>query len=229
MNSLSVGHFVWYLKNIDCTWRPEDYKARVIVKSIKNEHFKGYADFKVGGRKVRIDYDNSDELVSIVGKALGKKISELDTPAKFHIVPIPNSDMFVGAKGPFRVHELAKRVTAKAPTGATCVPALRWREPKESAHAGGGTRDIEKLEALLVLEERPDGPVILLDDVLTTGSHMAAATRFLRKNGITVLSGVVVARATDDQHDKILEWCVEDVDCRTAPEKIQSLFKRIRS
>jgi orotate phosphoribosyltransferase len=52
------------------------------------------------------------------------------------------------------------------------------------------------------LFEKPNDQVVLFDDVLTSGSQLIAAARFLTKEGVAPVRGAVVARATKEQRDK---------------------------
>ncbi len=49
--------------------------------------------------------------------------------------------------------------------------------------------------------ENPAAPIVLFDDVLTSGSQMIAAARLLTKQGLAPQRGLVVAHATKIQDD----------------------------
>src|SRR4051812_27699526 len=67
------------------------------------------------------------------------------------------------------------------------------------AYLSGGTRDPEDLFRRLRLRGRlsADRPVVLIDDVMASGSHLRAAAAFLESQGATIVKAIYAARADD--------------------------------
>ena len=200
MTKLPYVHWCYHLTDVDCEWRQVDYSGRTVVKGLKGEPFKGYMDAKVAGVATRFDSNNIEELIDQILPAVGRRLRD-DIAGPISIVPIPNSGMALGAAGPFRSVELAKKVAAGFGANATVCEAIRWDAPRKKAHQNNDYRHPGLYEPHMRLVVRPKAPVVLFDDVLTSGSQMIAAARMLTKQGVAPERGLVVARATKIQHD----------------------------
>ena len=86
------------------------------------------------------------------------------------------------------------------------VPAIRWDKPRDPSHTKHEYRYPDLYQPHMRLAAKPQHKVVLLDDVLTSGSQMIAATRFLISKGIQVVRGVSIARASPIQHDDTFGW-----------------------
>jgi hypothetical protein len=110
------------------------------------------------------------------------------------LLPIPGSDCTVSESKPPSTLVLAEAVrrTARIATGIS--DCLRWTRPRVPSHLGG-TRDSARLLRDLVLVGRPSGGrVVLIDDVVTTGAHLAAAAARLQTEGYDCHEAICVAR-----------------------------------
>jgi predicted amidophosphoribosyltransferase len=110
--------------------------------------------------------------------------------------------MAVGAVGDFRTVQLARKVARGVKGVVEVSEAIRWDAPREKAHLKGGARHYSQYEPHMVLTATPAHDVVLFDDVITSGSQMIAAARFLRARGINVRRGVTFARAVQAQYDE---------------------------
>jgi hypothetical protein len=199
-----------YLTDVYVPWRPVDYDVRNIVKGMKKESFRGYSQFRIHGKSVIYTENNVEEvmplLLSRVGEDMAKQIDE-----EVDVVPIPGSEMAVGAPGSFRIVDLATKFVSGYGAKANLVSAIRWDAPRKKAHQSHDLRSPDLFQPHMRLAEKPTRSVLLFDDVMTSGSQMVAAARFLRENGYELAAGCVVARATKTQHDKMIEWTTEDL------------------
>ncbi len=200
MTHLPYDFWCHHLTDVDCQWRTVDWNSRIVVKGLKAEPFNGYMEVKIGGAPRRIDSDNINELIDLILPAIGRKLRN-DIASPISIVPIPNSGMAVGANGPFRAVELAQKVAHGFGIGATVCPAIRWDAPRQKAHQSHDYRHPDLYEPHMQLMAQPQAPIVLFDDVLTSGSQMIAAARMLTKKGFPPQRGLVVARATKIQHE----------------------------
>jgi predicted amidophosphoribosyltransferase len=82
---------------------------------------------------------------------------------------------------------------------AIVADLLRWSEAMTPAHIALGSRDPEDLYRRLRLRGRlpPDRRVVLIDDVIASGSHLRAAAAFLESQGATIVKAICAARADD--------------------------------
>jgi len=211
MTSIPYSFWFNHLTEIDgVQWRPIDWDAAKIVRGLKQEPFKGYVRWKVGGAWRDFTTANVEHFVDVILPSLGGKIGEL-IDGDISIVPIPNSGMAIGAKGDFRVVDLATKLVAGIGARAKMIPAIRWDKPREKSHKTRGMRSPEMYQPFMRLADRPTGKVVLFDDVLTSGSQSVAAARFLKENGYNVVHAVTVAKAGKTQVDKPFEFRTEEL------------------
>lgn len=212
MSSLPVGFGIYYLTQIEgVTWRSTDYDMRNIVRGLKGSYFNGYSDLVIGGKTERYDTNNIEKFVDLLLPAVGKKLSQT-LNGKISIVPIPNSAMCVGKKGEFRIVDLAEKLAKGYGSDAEVCPAIRWVTEKERAHKSDEHRDPRVYQPLMRLADKPKHRVVIFDDVLTSGSQMIAAARFMKAKGFDVVHGAVGARVTSEQHNPMMKWRTETIE-----------------
>ena len=94
----------------------------------------------------------------------------------------------------------ARAVVDHWPGDAYVFDVLRWKTPIMKAHEGGERDPLTLLDLL----DEPLEPitrgmrVVLVDDVMTKGGHMAACARLLAEHGAAVRLGVVAAHAVHE-------------------------------
>jgi predicted amidophosphoribosyltransferase len=177
VDPLSVASGLFYLTEIEgVTWRSQDYTARNIVRGLKNEPFKGYSDIRISGIVRRYDSSNIKDFVQLLMRGMGKRLKE-HISGRVSIVPIPNSDMVVGAEGPFRIVELANELARGYGNEAAVIPAIRWIKPRDKSHKSNEFRSPDLYQPNMRLLEKPKNQVLLFDDVMTSGSQMVASAR----------------------------------------------------
>ncbi|WP_152278173.1 hypothetical protein [Methylorubrum populi] len=150
-----------------------------------------------------------DVALDLAGQVLAERLLEL-APEPVTLVPIPNSHAHVGVPPTFRTLRLAEAVAARSEGRNRACPALLWAVAKEKQHQMGGYRSANQFYPNLRITQALETPVVLIDDVVTSGSQMLASAYLLRKAGVTVLFGMAVGRATTEQTDRVLSWS-EDV------------------
>ncbi|MEO1027516.1 MAG: hypothetical protein AAFX02_00525 [Pseudomonadota bacterium] len=221
MSELKIGYLVNYYTGDDPKWREDDFRACAVVKGMKQESFNFSASFNIEGTKTQVSEENVYRLVRESLRRLARATAKLDLPEQFAVVPIPNSSMCLESEERHRIQALASEFGLSLPEGTEVLSLLKWIKPKEKSHRSKQHRNSEKLESNLALAEKTDLPILLFDDVRTSGASMMAATRFLRKEGLEVFGGVTMARASKIQHEKSYGWVLETLDCR--PESVQAL------
>lgn len=123
---------------------------------------------------------------------------------RVRLVPVPCAPAALRARGTDHARDLAS-AAARALDGrgipAAAAPVLAVvRRVEDSVGLGAGARRANVAGAFRacgprVVDLRSGGPVVLVDDVVTTGSTLAEAGRALRAAGVPVLGCAVVAAA----------------------------------
>ncbi len=113
------------------------------------------------------------------------------------IIPIPSSDQV--SRGPCspasRTFWLANAIVTRSKRLAVVSDVLSWNREQKPSHRGG-SRDAGTLcQQLLLSLPVPEGTVVLVDDVLTTGGHLLAAASRLAAVGIHCQQAICFARS----------------------------------
>ena len=193
-----VRHFCWS----GITPRQEDWDSNKIVKCIKGESIKGYVDVTIGGTTLRVDDNNKEELLRRLWIAFGEVLNA-NLAVQSAIVPVPNRVGIVGASANYRTLQYAKAISAASSNKVIAVDALRWKKDAEAAHKQKGFRTPERRYENLAVVDCPKLPIILFDDMITSGSSFVAACWRLDQAGNAPKEGFVVARRTAIQEPKM--------------------------
>ncbi len=211
MTSFAVWSFLAYLTNIDgVAWRPKDHDVNKMIKCLKGDPINGYFTIKGKTKSYVYRESNREEFLNVLCAALAKKIGSAIL-GEYAIVPVPNSSTIIANRNAFRTQEIADKVVGFSSGNGVTVPALRWKSPKLSSRKGG-TRDPQALFDNLEMVAKPARPVVLFDDVMTTGAHMIACRQKLQEAGSSPVLHVVAGRSTRDQRIKPIEWVEEIID-----------------
>jgi hypothetical protein len=171
-------------------WRNADFCGNFFAKVIKGETIGGYGDITVRGQTCRVQNDNRAQVLAWFGQMAADflKSDDINREATFSLVPLPSHDAVVGAKFTrFPARDMAKALAAelkrlKVPN-VSVADVLRFKRPLASARSGGGTRDPRVLFDEMTVVSRYRGHAIIIDDVWTSGGHLAAAAAHLRMTG----------------------------------------------
>jgi predicted amidophosphoribosyltransferase len=138
-------------------------------------------------------------LAGPLGAALSRAAGELVPSGRqgFVVVPVPSSRASVRARGNDPTLRMA-RAAARALSGARLLPALRHVRPVADQSGLGLSARRANLAGALAVRRRAgrllDGrTVLIVDDLMTTGSTLVEAARAIRAAGGHVLGAAVVA------------------------------------
>lgn len=132
----------------------------------------------------------------IVYRTLQYAVDYLGYPY-YRLVPIPTSGASLRKRG---YNPVVTMLPKPAPARVVYDPRTlktRWQMLNQSSHRGtgaSGRREGSRKKFRLARRHKPPAePVILVDDVLTTGATIAAATRTLQAGGFDVVAAVVAS------------------------------------
>ena len=196
--TLTVHAFGAYLTVMSGGRTREEIQMSSIVKIIK----KDVAALRVAdmtdldGMPVRLKDCNRDDVLRMFGKWGARRLQSIGAAGGI-IVGVPGSS-HTSASANFTAGRMANAVAQFG--GGHANPILYFKEAMKPAHQGNKrARDTTYLEDMLVCtEERLTGPVVIVDDVVTTGAHMIASARKLRALGATVAIGLCAARSVKE-------------------------------
>lgn len=164
-------------------YNPADYPPLKFVKAVKGKPFTGYADIPVLGRWKRLTPANAEEAIDWFAELAAAEIVKQGFPSPLVLVPLPNSSSTVDNGVVPRTAHLAGAIAAKLQR-ASVWDALRWIERRPPTHQEGSRNPQKLYENLRVVARTvPNGTIVLIDDLYTTGGHVqAAVARLAEKN-----------------------------------------------
>lgn len=194
-------------------WSSSDYAARNLVAALKRREFNGYSNIKVGQTNYHIDntVEGQANALVVASRVIAQKIQDAGYEAA-RVVPIPASD-HIDPCGEFTGRRLAEAIQG-INANFRAAPVLYFNEVQLKS-ADGGTRDPHEIKQHLRIAGDLDGPVVLLDDVCTTGGHLKAAARFLADLDHEVEDAFVVGRTAWEKPEKM--FAVERETIHTKP------------
>ncbi|HVK21270.1 MAG TPA: ComF family protein [Actinokineospora sp.] len=154
------------------------------------------APYGGAARRFVIAYkDGRRELAPLMGDHFARGVLRLDLGPEVTLVPAPSRAAAARRRGGNHIALAAThaaRVLAGHQVAAHVVPALRVaRGTRDSIGLGPAARAANLRGALSVAVRPPPGaPVVLLDDVVTTGATLAASVAALDRAGVRVAAAV---------------------------------------
>lgn len=140
--------------------------------------------------------DGALQLRSPLGRRLAGAVRELGLDGEVVLVPVPSLAHSRRRRG--LDHGLALARTAARLTGYRAQPLVTRVPIRDGRQRGRGRQERRALlsdEMYLTRRPRPGVGVVVTDDVVTTGSSLAATVAALRRAGLPVLGAAVIADA----------------------------------
>jgi ComF family protein len=146
---------------------------------------------------VRFKYSNRPELAMQLARLVRPVLAGWELPAPSALAPVPLHPRRLVTRGYNQAALLAQELTRGS--GLTSLPRL-LRRTREMERQVGKSREQRVENALGAFELRQPGPpnVVLVDDVITTGSTVRACAQALAAGGVRLAAIVAVARAEQD-------------------------------
>jgi hypothetical protein len=170
--TISVFSFINY-----STCSRRDDKSRDAASLIRALKHLGRAKFPGEPRPrrgSRLDTARAHQGLEWFG-TLGSLIVEINgLAAPTILVPVPSSDCTIGGVKTPSTTLLAQAVAAQT-RNASVADSLRWRRERKPSHLGGTREPHTLFRELFIVSTPPQGTLILIDDVVTTGGHILAA------------------------------------------------------
>lgn len=184
-------------------WRQIDYCANKLVKALKGEPINGHLEIRVNRVRKRFDQANVAELLPVIHSTMAARLAT-EIEGNFTLVPVPNKRAVIG------VDDFPTRTSAEAIAGllggrVSVSPCLRWKARLAKAR-DGGPRDADVLADHLEMSDLPDGPIVLYDDMFTSGGHIAACSRVIAEAGNMPDLAMTFGWAADLVVPSPLEW-----------------------
>jgi len=222
---LEVHSLISYpsFKDTGIEFNDSEWRCQKLIKAYKNKSFKGFFTLKINGSDKYYREEDTRSIVKILNKKIAKKLLTLsDSPVT--IVPVPNRQATANIEHDFRTWELARAIASRMDNGSLAVDALRWTKPQNSASEESGTRNSRILVKNLKFSGSLDGPVVLFDDVLTTGGHLKAAAQKLAEHGVNVQFAIVCGRTIWERSAPMIEWQSETLEWLNQEQKSNFSF-----
>ncbi|MDE3809964.1 phosphoribosyltransferase [Sinorhizobium meliloti] len=182
--------------------RPEDYwDAYFYVWAVKVGKFRrSFFAHKPSG-KIRINRGNFELVRQWFGDFIVHTLKTENETDDVLLIPVPSKDGVVGEKT-FRTLEMVREALSKKPFEACIFDGIRWKMKLQAAHEGGGRSRAFWRDQMVVDPAVEGRSVVLIDDVLSTGSTLLAARDALTAAGATVLGAVTCGRTIYDLDTK---------------------------
>jgi hypothetical protein len=182
-------------------WSQDKHNAYNIVRAIKGDSFNGYADLKIGSVWKRL----TSESPQIAFEWFAENVKSQTKFAKettYYLCPIPDSQCTSGCGRPPKTIALAQALVSRLPQ-LVIWDSLRFSKVMPKSSLTNMRNEEVIFQALRCPSPIPDGHIILLDDVCTSGSHAKASARRLGQAGADSVSAMSVARTTQNSADAL--------------------------
>lgn len=211
---MKVHYFMTYLsKPEEDTKRDEAFWACVKIKQwIKGGEIKGYFSVDFKGQRREFYQKDKAEFFDVIWEIMAIKAVEV-VHGEFDIVPIPGHAVTGIGSSDFSNMTYAEAIAAKTDGAGRAVHCLHWEAVQEPQRGTSRHRRWRERYERLRVGLTPVRPVVLFDDVLTSGSTLIAAKKRLEDAGVQVVGALVLTKAVHDGPATI-EWREIDIEER---------------
>ena len=145
----------------------------------------------------QMKYQNKPEIGSLLGTQLGKAWidSNLKLAPKITVVPIPMHPKKQKKRGFNQAEIIAQSFCRLTGYQKSDRVLLRVRETEAMFNLNSRTERAKNLQGALQVGKLPTSPVLLIDDIYTTGTTVNEAVKVLQQKKIKVVGVAVAAKA----------------------------------
>jgi hypothetical protein len=178
--------------------RPEPYwDAYFFCWAVKVGRFKKSFFIRRKKGNIKITAANFNLVRRTFGIEVERASGKIDQKGDALYVPVPSKDGVVGASH-FRSLQMTKDALHGKPMLSRVNSGLRWKQKLTKAHEGGNRSRAALVPVLNADPGLKGKQIILIDDLLTTGSSILASVDVLTAAGATVLGAVVCGKTVYD-------------------------------
>lgn len=194
----------------DEKWKPVDWRARNLVKALKRLPFNGFAEFGLKKGRLRIDNTESGQRNALEFSAANIVLNLRALGVEnAQIVPIPSSS-HTEPGSEFTGSRLSEQIERYDPSYAS-RPVLFFNQAMPKSATGGGRNELAIYKQIRQSEALDDRPVVVIDDVYTSGAHFRAVARHLKTINISPEYGHVVGRTVWERPAKMFDMPPETI------------------
>lgn len=211
---MKIPHwFYWdYLTQYQGDKHQSYFDAYTIIQAIKGKEFNGFLRVRFEGGKVEDLYQkDAARITQIILDHVGLNFLPNIVSQNADFMPIPNSDMTATSGSDHKIIQASQRLlssyhSVQRTYSLRLNAGLRWTSAKTPSHQSPGSRSMMRYEGKLTLTTADPRPIILFDDVYTSGSQAKAACKYLTDAGHTVLGVMTLAKTTNTPRSVAYEW-----------------------
>ncbi len=146
---------------------------------------------------VRFKYQGRAELSRTLSQLLSPRLARLRLPGDAVLVPVPLHPKRLATRGYNQAALLARELSRAS--GLVCRPRLLSRTRETERQVGKARTDrLTNAADAFTVRQRGAQRVVVVDDVVTTGSTVRACAQALAREGIELCAVVALAEALGD-------------------------------
>lgn len=176
------------------------WESYLFVWAVKTGQFK--TPFTIsfrGGRDVKIGQNNIKRARGAFGQFITSTLEAESTSPDVLLIPVPSKDAVNTYKGAYRSLQMLGEAMANRTPPGIIMDGIRWTKALPRAHEGGAHRSRANLRQFLSVRTNVKGRnVVLIDDVLSTGSSILACKDVLEAAGANVLFAITCGKTVYD-------------------------------
>ncbi|MFZ3182509.1 MAG: phosphoribosyltransferase [Methylocystis silviterrae] len=191
---MCVFYSQWAHRNI-APRSQEQWDAFKFCRAVKSRAVNGSLSVPFAKGPEVINQNNVGRARQVFGLFLDHKLKSMFAPNPV-LIPVPSKDGLIGAQA-FRSLDMLRESLQDYPKYRIC-PAIRFKQPLQSAFSGGPRGKGALLPYMTITGEIPQGTIILVDDIVTSGGSLLDSYELLAKINRAPYASIVCGRTVSD-------------------------------